>query len=130
MAYNRLWLDHGRYGFTVGGGAITNPGRYLVLVPPINGATAFSGTPYFTANPGDGFKAWDMQLTVDFMPNQFVTFRLEGTHRAANVPYFSGSGGVTPPGGNTGPAGSTVPGFTPDLRKSENRVTFALLVKL
>jgi len=22
-------------------------------------------------------------------------------HRAANVPYFSGSGGVTPPGGNT-----------------------------
>jgi hypothetical protein len=22
------------YGFTVGGGAVTNPGRYLVLVPP------------------------------------------------------------------------------------------------
>ncbi len=130
MAYNRLWFDHGRYGFTVGGGAITNPGRYLVLLPPINGATAFSGTRYFTGNPGDVFKAWDMQVTFDYMPNQFVTFRLEGNHRAANVPYFSGSGGVTPPGGNTGPAGSMVPGFVPDLRKTENRLTFAFLVKL
>jgi hypothetical protein len=130
MAYNRLWLDHGRYGFTVGGGAITNPGRYLVLVPPINGATAFSGTPYFTGNPGDVFKAWDMQVTFDYMPSPFLILRLEGNHRAANVPYFAGAGGLTPPGGNTGPAGSMVPGFVPDLRKSENRVTFAFLVKL
>jgi hypothetical protein len=37
---------------------------------------------------------------------------------------------VTPPGGNTGPAGSQVPGWSPDLRKSENRITLALLVKL
>jgi hypothetical protein len=37
---------------------------------------------------------------------------------------------VTPPGGNTGPAGSLVPGFTPDLRHSESRLTFAFLVKL
>ena len=48
MAYNRLWFDKDRFGLTVGGGAINNPGRYLVLMPPINGATAFSGTPYFT----------------------------------------------------------------------------------
>jgi hypothetical protein len=59
-----------------------------------------------------------------------VTFRFEGNHRAANVPYFSGEGGVTPPGGNVGPAGSLVAGWAPDLRKSENRVTIALLVKL
>ena len=130
MAYNRLWFDHGRYGLTVGGGAITNPGRYLVLLPPINGATAFSGTPYFTANPGDPYKAWDMQVTFDYLPSPFVIFRAEFNHRDANVPYFSGSGGVTPPGGNSGPPGSVVPGFTPDLRKSENRITFALLVKL
>jgi hypothetical protein len=98
-------------------------------MPPINGATAFSGTPYFTLNPGDQYKAWDVQMTFDYMPSQFVTFRFEGTHRAANVPYFSGTGGVTPPGGNSGPAGSLVPGWVPDLRKSENRVTIALLVK-
>jgi hypothetical protein len=130
MAYNRLWLANGRYGFTVGGGAINNPGRYLVLIPPINGATAFSGTPDFPNSPGTQFKAWDMQVTGDFMPRPFVIFRAEFNHRHANVPYFSGEGGVTPPGGDTGPAGSQVPGFTPDLRNSENRITFALLIKL
>jgi hypothetical protein len=46
------------------------------------------------------------------------------------VPYFTGPGGLTPPGGNTGSLGSFVPGFTPDLRKYENRITIALLVKL
>ncbi len=96
----------------------------------INGATAFSGTPYFTANPGDKFGAWDASLTFDYMPSQFATFRWEYNHRRANVPYFSGSGGITPPGGNTGPAGLLVPGFSPDLRKAENRLTFAVLVKM
>jgi hypothetical protein len=130
MAYHRTWFDKDRYALTVGGGAISNPGRYLVLIPPINGATAFSGTPYFTANPGDPYTAWDTQITFDFMPSQFVTFRSEFNYRHANVPYFSGEGGVTPPGGNVGTPGSLVPGWAPDLRKSENRVTFALLVKL
>ena len=130
MAYNRFWFDKDRFALTVGGGAINNPGRYLVLMPPINGATAFSGTPYFTYNPGDPYKAWDTQVTFDYMPSQFVTFRSEYNYRHANVPYFSGEGGVTPPGGNTGAPGSLVPGWAPDLRKSENRVTFALLVKL
>ena len=129
MAYHRLWLHHDLFAATVGGGAIDNPGRYLVLLPPINGATAFSGTPYFTASPGDPFKAWDVQTTFDYMPSQFVTFRAEWNHRAANVPYFAGAGGVTPPGGNVGSPGSIVDGWSPDLRKSENRVTGALLVK-
>ncbi len=59
MAYNRIWFHQNKFAFTLGGGGITNPGRYLVLIPPINGATAFTGTPYFTANPGDKFRAWD-----------------------------------------------------------------------
>ena len=130
MAYNRLWFDHDRLGFTVGGGAITNPGRYLVLMPPINGATALSGTPYFTYNAGDRFKAWDLQLTADYMPRPFFTFRLEFNHRFADVPYYAGSGGVTPPGGNQGQPGSAVPGWTPDLVKTENRLTVAMLIKL
>jgi len=129
MAYHRLWFARDMLALTVGGGAISNPGRYLVLVPPVNGATAASGTPYFTANPGDEYNAWDASVTFDYMPSQFVTFRFEGNHRAASVPYFAGEGGVTPPGGNTGPPGSVVPGFTPDLRTSENRMTVALLVK-
>jgi hypothetical protein len=130
MAYNRFWFAHDRYGLTVGGGAITNPGRYLVLMPPINGATAFSGTPYFTENPGDSFQAWDMQITGDITPSPFVTFRLEYNHRVANVPYFSGRGGVTPPGGNQGAPGSIVPNWSPDLVKSEDRLSLAMLVKM
>ncbi len=142
MFYNRLWFDKDKYGLTIGGGQINNPGRYLVLLPPINGATASSGTPYFTENPGDPYKAWDVSGTFDWMPSQYITFRWEYNHRAANVPYFSGSGGVTPPGGNTGTPGGLVclSGFTscngsptntwfPDLRKTENRATIAILVK-
>jgi hypothetical protein len=129
MFYNRLWFHRDLFGFTLGGGAMTNPGRYLVLLPPINGATAASGTPYFTANPGDQFQAWDASATFDYMPSQFATFRLEYNHRAASVPYFSGGGGVTPPGGNVGPPGSLVSGFVPDLRDSENRLNMAVLVK-
>ncbi len=142
MIYNRLWFDRDKYALTLGGGQISNPGRYLVLIPPINGATAASGTPYFTANPGDPYKAWDVSGTFDWMPSQYITFRWEYNHRAANVPYFSGSGGVTPPGGNNGKPSSLVclSGFTtcdgspsntwfPDLRKTENRLNMAILVK-
>jgi len=129
MVYNRLWFHKDLFGLTIDGGKINNPGRYLVLLPPINGATAASGTPYFTENPGDPYKAWDASGTFDWMPSQYITFRWEYNHRAANVPYFSGPGGVTPPGGNTGASGSVVPGWAPDLRKSENRLNMAILVK-
>jgi hypothetical protein len=131
MVYNRVWFHKDLFAFTVGGGAITNPGRYLVLIPPINGATALSGTPYFTANPGDPYKAWDASATFDYMPKQFITWRLEYNHRASNVPYFSGAGGITPPGGNTfGAPGALVDGWSPDLRKRENRIIIAVLVKI
>ncbi len=129
MLYNRLWFDNDRYGLTIGGGRINNPGRYLVLLPPINGATAASGTSYFTENPGDPYKAWDASGTFDWMPSQYITFRWEYNYRGANVPYFSGPGGVTPPGGNTGSPGSIVTSWAPDLRKVENRLNMAILVK-
>jgi hypothetical protein len=130
MLYNRVWFAHDKLAVTIGGGGMNNPGRYLVLLPPINGATAFTGTPYFTENPGSTFKAWDGSATLDYMPDQFVTFRAELDHRAANVPYFAGPDGVTPPNGNVGAPGSTVPGWTPDLVKQETRLNFALLVKM
>src|SRR5947209_4811538 len=137
MIYNRLWFDRDKYAVTLGGGKSTGPGRCRVLPPSINGATAASGTPYFTENPGDPYKAWDVSGTFDWMPSQYITFRWEYNHRAANVPYFSGSGGVTPPAGNTFGApgalvcldGSLAPStgcgsvglWQPDLRKTENR---------
>ena len=133
MVYNRWWFNKDRYAFTFGGGKINNPGRYLVLLPPIDGATAASGTPYFTENPGDPFKAWDLSATYDYMPSQYITFRWEINHRHANVPYWTGPGGITPPGGNNGSPGSlTVQNgvtWQPDLRKTEDRATMAILVK-
>jgi hypothetical protein len=101
MLYNRMWFKKDTYGLTVGGGQINNPGRYLVLDPPINGETAPSAAinaPYFTGNPGDRFKAWDSSLTFDYMPRQWLTFRWEYDYRHASVPYWTGRGGITPPG--------------------------------
>jgi hypothetical protein len=129
MLYHRFWFGE-RHALTVGGGAITNPGRYLVLMPPVNGATAASGTPSFTQNPGDPFHAWDYTVTYDHMPSPFITLRAEFNRRGASVPYFAGPGGVTPPGGNQGAPGSAVPDWTPDLRRTESRLNLALLVKL
>jgi hypothetical protein len=156
MVYNRWWFDKDLFGFTLGGGVINNPGRYLVLLPPINGETAASAainSPYFTENPGDPFKAWDSSATFDYMPRQWLTFRFEGDFRHANVPYWSGSGGITPPaagglepGTNNGypteyacmngspsitVAGCATQGglWSPDLRKREWLLDIDLMVK-
>jgi hypothetical protein len=158
MLYNRWWFKKDLYGITLGGGAMANPGRYLTLLPPINGADAISGSPYFTTNPGDPYKAWDTSLTFDWMPKQYITFRAEYGYRHANVPYWTGRGGITPGtngqpstipnpnagsvvGGTTwvpGPFLSATPGFTcvagvtgwcPDLRKDEPSMRYAIMVK-
>jgi len=130
MLYDRNWFSHDHFGVTVGGGAINNPGRYLVLLPPINGATATSGTPYFTENPGDQYHAWDASLTLDWAPNDYFMFRIEPDHREASVPYFVGRQGVTPPNGNNGNPSAKIPGWSPDLSKTETRINVAVLVKL
>jgi hypothetical protein len=158
MFYNRFWFHHDLFGLTLGGGKINNPGRYLVLLPPINGETAITAatnSPYFTENPGDPFKAWDSFITFDYMPKQYITFRWEYDYRHANVPYWTGRGGITPPGGNVGlatdyvcnngvssgseslgpatafctsaPQNSSV--WFPDLRKDENFIDMSILVK-
>jgi putative OmpL-like beta-barrel porin-2/carboxypeptidase family protein len=103
MAYNRFWLHKDLFGVTVGGGVLDNPGRYLTLLPPINGATAVAGSPYFPEAPGLKYKAWDGTVTFDYMPSQFITFRAETGYRYADVPYFSGRHGITPPGGDVAP---------------------------
>jgi len=45
MAYDRIWWGKDKYAVTLGGGKMNNPGRYLTLLPPINGADAISGSP-------------------------------------------------------------------------------------
>jgi hypothetical protein len=102
MAYDRMWFKKDLYAITLGGGFMNNPGRYLTLLPPINGASATSGTPYFTENAGDRSHMHDGTITFDYMPSQFITFTLEEGYRHADVPYWTGRGGITPPGGNNG----------------------------
>jgi hypothetical protein len=108
MAYQRFQFKHDMYGITLGGGQMSNPGRYLTLLQPINGADAISGSPYFTENPGDKAHMYDATATFDYMPSQWLTFRTEMGYRHSDVPYWSGRGGITPPGGNTGAPASYV----------------------
>jgi len=156
MGYNRFWFHRDLFGVTVGGGQINNPGRYLVLIPPINGEGAISAatnSPYFTGIPGDPFKAWDSSITFDYMPKQYITFRWEYDYRHASVPYWTGRGGITPPGGNNGspqfytcssgtssgqtsllPAEAACGGgissvWFPDLRRDESFIDMAIMVK-
>ena len=177
MAYDRTWFNKDRYALTIGGGRINNPGRYLVLVPAINGATALTGTAYFPENPGQPYHGTDGTITWDFMPRQYVTFRTEYGYRHSDVPYWAGRGGSTPPGGSQNSSigspgdftctnGSNsvdsgigyssmpglsykqeyaaniaaakvvcagIPGYTtlwqPDLRRDEQKLTFAIMVK-
>jgi TolA-binding protein len=157
MLYNRTWFKKDKYGLTVGGGAINNPGRYLVLIPPINGETAGTdalNSPYFTGNPGNPFKAWDSSITFDYMPSQYITFRWEYDYRHASVPYWTGAGGITPPPGsnngfpqyyacNNGASsgqetlaaaelscgGGPSSVWFPDLRRDEQFIDMAILVK-
>ena len=63
---------------------------------------ATTGTPYFTENPGDKFRGYDFQVSFDYMPSQWVTWKVEFTQRGAQQPLFAGPGGMTPPGGNNG----------------------------
>jgi Putative beta-barrel porin-2, OmpL-like. bbp2/Carboxypeptidase regulatory-like domain len=150
MFYNRVWFDNNIFAVTVGGGAYSNPGRYLALTPPINGATVATGTSYFSQAPGLKLKQWDTQLNFQYMPKDWITWWTEATYRYSNVPYWSGPGGITAPnalpggsGNATGAPGSlvcndgTTPNagacasglWQPDLKKSEFIVGAGVMVK-
>jgi hypothetical protein len=152
MLYNRIWWDKDRYAITLGGGFMNNPGRYLTLLPPINGADAVSGSPYFPENPGLPAHMYDSTITFQWMPRQYFTWWTEVGYRHSDVPYFSGRGGITPPGGNNGApqyyacnSGATAGTadlvaaqaacsgaggvWQPDLRKSTSSLGFGVMVK-
>lgn len=136
MFYNRIWFAKNHFAWTVGGGYMNNPGRYLVLYPtgqasPLPNAanpTTTAGTYPYSANPGDKFEGFDYSTNLDWMPNQHLTVRVEYVHRESSVPYFAGRGGVTSPTGyQTTPL---TPDWKPDLVKAEDRIIFAVLFRL
>ncbi len=107
---NRFWFYKDLLALTIAGGMVSNPGRYLVL--PLPGPAA----PAFAATPGSKFAAWETSATIDVMPMEQITVRLEMIERQSSVPYFAGSGGVS--------------SATPDLVKSEARFIVALLFRM
>jgi hypothetical protein len=136
MLYNRIWFYKNKFAWTLGGGYMANPGRYLVLYPtgdasplpsPANPTTT-AGTHPFRANPGDQFEGWDASTNIEWMPNQSISFRIEYVHRESTIPYFAGSGGVTSPTGYT--TTPLPPTWVPDLVKSENRIIFCVLFRI
>jgi len=136
MFYHRIWFYKNKLAVTVGGGAMTNPGRYLVLYPsgqasPLpdpGNPTGTEGRFPFSTNPGDQFQGWDCSANISWMPNQSVEFRIEYVHRASGVPYFAGPGGVTSPSGFQWTP--LPPDWRPDLVKSEDRIVFAALFRI
>ncbi len=75
------------------------------------------------------FRGGGVTATLDYRPSPWLLVRLEYMHREANVPLFSGPGGITGPGGK--PVSADNPGpFTPDLAKHDDRAIFAVTLRL
>jgi opacity protein-like surface antigen len=121
MVYHRMWFFENKLGWTVGGGYLHNPGRYLALLP--------TGAGVLTQNPGDGFDAWDVSTNLQYMPTEFNTWGIEIVHREATQPYFSGHGGLTSPSGWNAPIGNPT-GFVADLQKQETRLILSHIFRM
>ncbi len=152
MAYQRFWWDKDLFAVTIGGGQMNNTGRYLTLLPPIDGAWAAVGSAYFPQLPGQPAVMYDSTITFHYMPKEYITWWAEVGYRHSNVPYFSGRGGITPPGGNNGlpqyytcmngtsagtaalaaaqaACGGASNVWFPDLRESTSSLGFGVMVK-
>lgn len=123
---NRIWFNKNRLALTLRGDYVTNPGGYLAFYPAAAGSipndydNAIAG--------GKDLKMTQLTATFDVMPNDYVTFRAEYTHRNANVPYFAGPGGTT---SQTGFSNDAIdPLWKPDLRKDENRIILSVNFRL
>jgi len=129
---SRLWFDKNKFGLTMRADYVTNPGLYLAFSPaPAISDASGNVIPNAFDNAiadGNNLRMTQLTATFDYMPSQFMTFRIEYGHRHANVPYFAGPGGTT---SQTGFVNDTLdPDWRPDLRKNENRITLSMNFRL
>lgn len=87
------------------------------------------GSPYTLPDKG-AFLAGGLAFTLDFAPSPWLLLRLEYARRWANLPYFSGPRGITGPGGVAPADPAAAASFTPDLRKSDDRVVANATLRL
>jgi hypothetical protein len=124
---HRIWMLRNKLGFSLRGDYLVNGGNYLAFVPSSVAPNDYSDI--LGSDPYKPLQVFQATATVDFLPNELVTFRIEYGYRQSNLPYFAGSGGTTYPSGwSNGPV--PVAQWRPDLRKTENRVTIAISFRL
>jgi hypothetical protein len=132
---NRVW-------FLKNKAALTLRADYMTNQSVVNDTNA---TPYLAFSPaaaGDKPNNYDEAIaqnkklelfqftsTFDVMPNDYITFRLEYVYRQSSIPYFTGRGGTTSASGWTNGPTTQLP-WAADLKKYENRVTFAINFRL
>ena len=108
-----------QWAITLRGDLYYDKTQSVILQLPID-------SPYSLPDKG-AFLGGGFTSTLDFLPSPWIVWRLEYAHRAANIPYFSGSGGITPPAATA----TTSPLlFTPDLRKDDDRILFNVTLRL
>jgi hypothetical protein len=111
--------------FTFRSDVMKNPGLYAAFSP--SPVTPNDFTDAIANDPKKNLVVYQQTATFDIMPNDFMTFRFEYSHRNSNVPYFSGHSGTTSPDGwITTPTA----GWRPDLKTSDDRLTLAMNFRL
>jgi len=124
---NRVWFNKNKVALTLRGDYLSNGGTYLAFSPSPVSPNDY--TDAFTDDSNKPLEIFQGTATFDLMPNDYVTFRFEYGFRQANLPYFAGQGGTTSPSGwINGP--TTENTWRPDLRKTENRITVAVNIRL
>lgn len=124
---HRIWWNDNHLALTTRADYVTNPGSYLAFTPAQSNSTMPNGYELAMAN-GEKLRMFQTSATLDWMPSDVVTFRLEYNYRQSNVPYFAGRGGTTSP---TGFTTDPIPAdWKADLRKQEHRVILAMNFRL
>ena len=114
---NRVWFSHDHLALALRGEVFSNPSRYLSQYPP----------PGFPTGPNvEALQIWGVTGTFDVMPTDFFAFRVEGSYRHANVPYYAGPGGTTSPDGYQ----PTPAGYVPDIVQDQALVVAAVNFRL
>ncbi len=119
-----------------GGWAVTVRGdvyydKTRAVTPQLPVSAPYNMPEYVMPDANSPFLGGGFTGTLDYLPSPWLLWRLEYAHRFANVPFFSGHGGIT---GN-GPDGTVntapnAPPFTPDLVKTDDRIVGNVTLRL
>ena len=111
------------WAFTVRGDVYYDKTQDVIYQLPLSSPYSLSTLP---GSQGP-FLGAGLTTTVDFSPSPWIVFRFEYAHRAASIDYFSGHGGITGPNGY---APAIASDFTPDLRRTDDRLVFNATLRL